>query len=172
MFSYCSSVSITVCFWNRCTSSPPPPPPPPSFGFVGRPPFVWLKTWAHTEHRSADMRELNSLQMLDDLPMSSFGLHNVSEYVDAVSDKVSIWWKAESSVAYVLHNIISRSSKALFDFLPQSLHKALSLCKCSSSEWSVPSILGLYHIIHKPNLDSHSCGHNTHKCQRTKKSMT
>ena len=23
---------------------------PPSFGFVGRPPFVWLKTWAHTEH--------------------------------------------------------------------------------------------------------------------------
>ena len=25
---------------------------PPSFGFVGRPPFVWLKkkNWAHTEH--------------------------------------------------------------------------------------------------------------------------
>ena len=74
-------------------------------------------------------------------------------------------------MAYVLHNIISRSSKALYDLLPQSLHKAVSLCKCSSSEWSVPSILVLYHIIHKPNLDSHSCGHNTHKCQRTKKSI-
>ena len=71
-------------------------------------------------------------------------------------------------MAYVLHNIIFRSSKALFDFLPQSLHKALSLCKCSSSEWSVPFILVLYHMIHKPNLDSHSCGHNTHKCQRNK----
>ena len=23
---------------------------PHSFGFVGRPPFVWLKTWAYTEH--------------------------------------------------------------------------------------------------------------------------
>ena len=45
-----------------------------------------------------------------------------------------------------------------------------SIHKCSSSEWSVPSILVLYHIIiiHKPNLDSHSCGHNTHKCQRNK----
>ena len=61
-----------------------------------------------------------------------------------------IWWKAESSVAYVLHSIIFRSSKALSDLLPQSLHKALSLRKYSSSEWSVPSILVLYHIIHKP----------------------
>ena len=67
---------------------------------------------------------------------------------------------------------VIKSLIMLYDFLPQSLHKALSLCKCSSSEWSVPSILVLYHIIHKPNLDSLSCGHNTHKCQRnTQKSI-
>ena len=168
---------------------------PHSFGFVGRPPFVWLKTWAYTEHWSADMRELNSLQMLNDLPMSSFAACSV-KLMELWSVLISsnacnkayimflnVWMlcqiryqfdEKQKVLWHVLHNIITRSTKALSDFLPQSLHKALSLCKCSSSEWSVPFILALYHIIHKPNLDSHSCGRNTHKCQRNKnkKSIT
>ena len=66
-------------------------------------------------------------------------------------------------MAYVLHNLIFRSSNPYLIFF----HKALSLCKCSSSVWSVPSIVVLYHTIHRPNFESHSYGTDTN-CKETK----
>ena len=62
--------------------------------------------------------------------------------------------------------------KAFFDLLPQSLHKALTPCKYGSSVWWLPSILLLYHTVHKQHFESHSCGHTTHTCQRYKKVIT